>query len=857
MRRLLRRVKAPFLRIRRAWLAQRLAWARRGPIRGDTVLYESFSGNGALDNPEAVFRALLRAPDQQQLHHVWVLDRRVWRDPIRAEFRSHPRVRFVRYRSAGYQRLLAQAGYLVNNATFPPEFDKRPGQVYLNTWHGTPLKHMGYDMPNGGYHAANTLRNFMQADWLLSQNPFMSETMYARGYKLHGAFRGRIAEVGYPRVDRQRLDDDARAALLAALAGHGVVPAGRKVLLYAPTWKGTNFSDPEDDATAMFEAARELQRLLGDEWLVLLKVHQSAHRYAARRRELRGLLLPNALPTNALLGLADALVTDFSSIFFDFLATGRPILFHVPGLDEYEAARGLYFDIDALPGPAHRELAGLADELLGRSGGLAATAARRAEWQARFTPDDDGAASDRVVDLVFRRAGAGLQVLEPVTGERTPVLLYLGGMRSNGITTSVLNLLRSLDHDRYDVSVLLTHTRRGQAYANQQLIDPRVRQFRRIGGMNGGKLELLRYKLAIRYAGRRRNALHEAPSRLLADEWHRIFGDARFDAVVDFSGYSAFWTLLLLHAPESAVGGGPRHSIWLHNDMAAEVHRVIDGRERMRLSLPAVFSFYDRHAALVSVSPALAELNERRLVAEYDAPAGRFVAARNLVDVDRVLTGFEEPLLELRSFPRDAETGEIIEVPAWAQALAADDGCYWFVTVGRLSTEKNQARLIRAFAAVHAEHPRARLLIVGYGPLRERLEAQLRSAGLAEAAFLTGALMNPFAVLAAADCFVLSSDYEGQPMVLLEAALAGLPIVSVRFSSVGDALPPGAIHIVDQEDAALAEGMRAALEQRVPPASLDAAAYNRQVVGEFTAAVFGATAAPAAPRAAGGRRSRR
>ncbi|MDO9063528.1 MAG: glycosyltransferase, partial [Microbacterium sp.] len=295
-----------------------------------------------------------------------------------------------------------------------------------------------------------------------------------------------------------------------------------------------------------------------------------------------------------------------------------------------------------------------------------------------------------------------------------------------------------------------------------------------------------------------------------------------------FSGYSRLWSQILLHADQPT----PRRVIWLHNEMASEVHRLVNGRPTMQRSLPAVFAQYHRYDALVSVSPALAAENAAHLAGPLGIPREKFVAARNLIDAGHVLDGLRASVLDAPEFT-DAPSGARI-IPSWAVRLdaRAREGTRWFVTVGRLSPEKNQARLVRAFAAIADEHPAARLLIVGSGYLVSPLQQQVDALGLGDRAFLTGALSNPFAVLAAADCFVLSSDHEGQPMVLLEAAIARLPIVSVRFASVADALPERAMHVVAQSDEALADGLRAFLAGKVPPASLDVAAYNAEALEE-------------------------
>ncbi|MCW2783342.1 MAG: teichoic acid synthase, partial [Marmoricola sp.] len=332
-------------RLGRAVKHEIYAYWRRQPVRPSTVLYESFAGNGMLCNPEAIFRELLGSPEFADFSHVWSLsDFAAYRSTIR-EFAGNPRVKFVRTRSVAYHRAMATSQYLVNNATFPPEFGKREGQVYLNTWHGTPLKQMGYDIGEQASRVANVIRNFLQADYLLAANRFMADQMYESAYLLREIYTGRIVEEGYPRIDRQFLDDAGAAAARARLESTGVEIGDRKIILYAPTWKGTNFNRPEDDATELIERVTELTSLIDSEkYVVLLKTHQAVHRFAAHLPAVRSYLVPNEIPTNLVLGATDILVTDYSSIFFDFLATDRPIAFLTPDIADYSGYRGLYLE---------------------------------------------------------------------------------------------------------------------------------------------------------------------------------------------------------------------------------------------------------------------------------------------------------------------------------------------------------------------------------------------------------------------------------------------------------------------------------------------------------------------------------
>jgi CDP-glycerol glycerophosphotransferase len=843
----LRRYRERFSKERNVELSARY---RRKPLEPNTILYESFSGNGMLCNPEAIFRQLLRADDQQHLKHIWALTDGPHRDAAKAEFAKDPRVEIVTPLSAAYHRALATSQYLINNSTFGAHYAPRPGQIYVNTWHGIPLKHMGYDMPRGASASGNIMRNFAAADYLVSANPETTERLYRGAYRLAGFSKAQVIESGQPRIDRQFLTAEEAEQVRAQLPGPR---DSRKILLYAPTWKGTSFQSPENQTAELSAFIDQVENTIDiSRWRILVKVHQAAFAQSANDPRLAGRLVPNEIPTNQILGVSDALITDYSSIFFDFLVSGRPILFHIPDFSNYEEQRGLYTPIEEWPGPISKTTAELAQQInaIGSGDPNDPMVSHRAAYdnaKAKYAPLDDGSATGRVIDVVFR-GGSGSIATQALVDERPSFLINIGGLAINGITTSALNLLHNLDYERYNITALYRPPadRAGRRLVDE--IDPRARVLRWTRGIDP-------YGKGMHLPGPQRRALlgkgNEHTEPAFADERTRCFGKAEFDHVVDFGGYLPFWAKLLRMTGDSA-----QTAIWLHNDLYADQQKVINGKEVHRERLGAVFAEYRYYDHLVSVSESLSAINQENLL-HYASTPTAFTSAPNTMNGARVLRmaansmgsdwvpGTANRLSDGQRHQKLIDTliaaamdgnpeREIPQIPLTPPESEAT----YLVTVGRLSPEKDHELLLRSFADAVTTQPDLRLLIVGQGALRAQLDELIDQLGIRGKALLTGRLHNPYEVIAQCDCFVLSSLYEGQPMTILEARVLGVPVVSVRFGSVESALPDGTGLIVDRTEAALADGIRLVATGELPDYPvLDYRAYNDQATQDFYRAI--------------------
>ncbi|MDN3904210.1 CDP-glycerol glycerophosphotransferase family protein [Arthrobacter sp. YD2] len=346
------------------------------------VFFESFAGTSATDNVRAVCREI--AARYPELRRYWsVAD-----SSVIVPAGCTPLIRF----SKEWFRMLATAQYLINNNTFPVFFRKRPGQIYAQTWHGTPLKRIGFDTPATRVTPSyrRTLEREPQSwDVLLAQSPYAAQT-------LASAFRypGPVITAGYPRND-PLLHEDAPARRMAIRSSLGI-PASSMVLLYAPTWRDTARTRGDKFAVVNHLDIPELGERLGRDYTFLFRGH---HNVAAQRgTNTGGALDVTAYPEITDLYLAaDLLVTDYSSVMFDFAVTGKPIYLLAPDLDEYrDVIRGFYFDVTAeRPGPLASTSAELASHIASR------LARGYPDFARRYAPLDDGQATSRFVDSIF------------------------------------------------------------------------------------------------------------------------------------------------------------------------------------------------------------------------------------------------------------------------------------------------------------------------------------------------------------------------------------------------------------------------------------------------------------------------
>ncbi|MFI9339676.1 CDP-glycerol glycerophosphotransferase family protein [Streptomyces sp. NPDC052773] len=377
------------------------------PVDPNLAVFSAYWNRGVACNPAAIAAKLAElAP---QVHPVWVVA------PNRVGLLP-PGTDHVVPDSRRYWEVLGRAKFLVNNVNFANAVVKRPDAVHVQTHHGTPLKRMGIDQMRypataQGLDFEALLARIDKWDYSVSANSHttrMWESAYPSRYV--------SLDHGYPRND---VYYTATAADIAAIRARLGIAPGRRAILYAPTHR-----DYEAEWTPRLDLAALADRL-GEETVLLVRSHYfhagTATALTGLRRAGRVLDVSAYEPVEELCLAADALITDYSSIMFDYANLDRPIVIHADDWETYVATRGVYFDLMAeAPGPVARTQGELVDILTSDAWNDHEAGKARAMFRRRFCEFDDGRAAERVVRRVFLgEPEEALPAIIPVD-ERTP-----------------------------------------------------------------------------------------------------------------------------------------------------------------------------------------------------------------------------------------------------------------------------------------------------------------------------------------------------------------------------------------------------------------------------------------------------
>ncbi|MEJ7174459.1 glycosyltransferase [Staphylococcus caprae] len=784
-------------------------------VKDHQILYQVRNGKNITGNPYAIFLYLVNQKEYKRFLHKWVVDSKETLNFYKNKFKNYNNVDFVIIDSSDYLKSLAESKYLINDSTFPLYFAKKENQIYINTWHGTPLKYMGLDMDNNVQGSQNIIKNFLSSDYIISSNRHTTN-IFKSAFNLHHIYNGEILEKGYPRID---LTLKNQKSLIFDTLNGLISENEEKILLYCPTWRGEDLNNPDINIESILNEAKELEAHLN--YKVLVKVHPFIYEEAKKDCNLKNYLISDYVDTNELLAIVDLMVTDYSSIFFDYLVTNKPIIFYTPDYDDYKFCRGMYINPNELPGPVCTHIEDVISSINNKSYENHQIKNNYEKFKTTYVSLEDGHASKNIVEHIFNR-----KVESPkrnTTGKKT-ILIYPGGMKNNGITTSIINLLENIDYHQYDITIFLNYSKKEEMLSNLDRVNPNVRIIFRRGPLLASLKEC--YKVDFVKQRGLQSFLEKFlyPKKVYQREFRKIFGDSHFDYAIDFSGYSMFWANLIL------ASNAKRKLVYLHSDIKADMERRINGVRPHYQNLKGLVSLYPYFDKLVSVSEATSLLNKEKI--NNPLLSDKYCSSRNTINLNKIHTLVED---DSDRFEKNGESVLINIKNGNVQTVEFSNNDFKIVSIGRLSPEKGFDLLINAVAKLVPKYPNIKLYIMGEGPLKKSLQSLIKKLKMRNHVFLLGHRKNPFYVMKQSNLFALTSHYEGQSMVLLEALTLGVNVLASDIVANRYVLKDGKYGtLVINEIEEIAKGIETfILGQNEKYEKFDAEAYNAKAIKEF------------------------
>lgn len=369
------------------------------PVDNHTVVFMAFHGRGYLDNPKAIYESMRKNSQFESYKFYWVLRNK---DDVPEGAIA------IKYMSISYFYAFAKSKYWIVNCKLPQYLKKKKTQVYLQTWHGTPLKRLGHDIQisdkakfyRSGLNVDEMKKTYdddvKKYNYMIAPNHFCTR-VFPSAFHIE---KEKLLEIGYPRNDALSDPDENKIRLIKKSLN---LPDNKKIILYAPTWRDNSYI-AQGYTFRLHADFIKWRHLLGDDFIVLFKPHYLIINSIKNNdnQGLNGFLyhIDANYDISDLYLISDILITDYSSVFFDYAILRRPIFFYMYDRAEYqEQLRGFYLNVETdLPGKVYDDENLMLRDIKENNFNYQ----RLDEFNEEFNSFQDGNCSQKVVQHIFR-----------------------------------------------------------------------------------------------------------------------------------------------------------------------------------------------------------------------------------------------------------------------------------------------------------------------------------------------------------------------------------------------------------------------------------------------------------------------
>lgn len=771
-----------------------IKYYKKLPIIDNYILLDSQQGNNINGNIFYILKELNDNPIYSNYHlFVPVSKNKYEQFNAFLENKNIDRVQLIVKGTKKYYKLIASCKYLFNDTSFLPFFIKKEGQVYCNVWHGTPLKHLGRAV-NDGYHAiGNVQKNFIISDYLLYPNEYMMNHM-VRDYMLENISNAKIMLAGYPRntvfFDKKRKEEIRKEQNID----------DKQVIAYMPTYRDD--SSVEEEVGIVTKLLKNIDKKLTKNQIMFVNLHPlvgDSIEYTFKHIK----PFPKEYETYEFLNATDCLITDYSSVFFDYAITKNKIILFNYDEKEYFKNRGCYITLEELPFPKTPTIDKLMSEINNPK------IVNYDSFLDTYCNYDCMDITKKICQKIILEDKVDIPMLDMPNNKKPNILLYTGSLAKNGITTALLNLLNTIDLDKYNYYLTFSSNMVKNHRATLKAFPEKVNYISTMGKANSTIYEKIMIQLY--YRGIFKKYTQQKVNNVYRNDIKRLYGNIKLDTVIQFCGYD--YKKILMYSLFDC-----NKVIYAHSNMKKEADTR--GNQKIHI-LKYAYNIYDKVAV---VSDSLVEPTKF-----FVKDSSKIYVVDNVIDNNYIIKNSEEEI----QFDENTECN--ISLSKLKKVLNTKKYTK-FINVGRFSKEKGHKRLIDSFARIWQENKNCYLIIIGgHGNIYGKTLEYVKSLPCRNNIVIIKSLLNPFPIVKKCDCFVLSSLYEGFGLCLVEADVLGLNSFSVDIDGPKNFILESHGNIVTNDMEGIYQGMKKYLNNELKKMQADYKKYNQKAIEEFYA----------------------
>lgn len=518
-------------------------------IQDDVIYMESRDGNDLADNILSIIEELQKPVYKKYRIYLYIGKTLKGRAESLIGAYGFKNVTVVTSRTRSVM-VMESARFIVFDSGLPWQYVKKPGQIVINTWHGTPYKLMGRSVKAERHSLGSIQNRHCISDYLIYPNQYMMDIM-VREFMLENICKARCLCAGYPRNSRF-FDKERRRHIRES-----IVAGGRQVIVYMPTYRGSYHNKKNSDQSRRIEEyLQEIDARLRENQILYVKLHplNDVEVHLSNLKHIRK--FPERLSTYDVLLASDILITDYSSVFFDYANLQQKIILFTYDEEEYFEDRGVYFPLGDLPFEKVRTV----NELI-----ASINHPEPVDYTAfikAYKYYDRADTTEKICRHIFNGEHCCNETRVSDNGKEN-VLIYLGDLSMNELTLSGIELFKTLDDSRNYIACFsygIPARNRQHIELIPEHINYVVIPFRPLQTLG----ESRQYRKQMENRGTaEKPGIPAAMEKYFKREWKRMFGSMRLDKIVLWDIHQTFPTLLFSYSEKLL-------DIYINNDIHKE-----------------------------------------------------------------------------------------------------------------------------------------------------------------------------------------------------------------------------------------------------------------------------------------------